>query len=157
MTIQQLMQKWEFNHIIPYEYSNVMDLVAKADGTLLLMLAEKCHLPHYTLMYAYAMWADYGYKKWLSDVHHKYVKDWIENAQNIYNHGLIMNQSDLLCAKAAVSEVYNYINAHNSIGGSNEKLKLDYTDFSYNGGRIVESILGVNVIVSLVKQLEDLN
>lgn len=155
MTIQELMQRWDFNYVISFEYSSIDELLKKADGNLLLLLSSKCHLSHSSLMYANAKWAEYGYNRWLTNQRFKYVKEWIDNAINIYENGSIVGQYDYLCANHAVAEVYNYLSAYHAISGSTLLYREHHNEFSKMGGKIVYDILGIELYHALTNELDE--
>lgn len=148
MTIQELMQKWDFNYIIPYEYSNVEELVEKADGTLLILLASKCHISHKKLMYVNSLWANEG-KAWLNYTYYKHIFAWIQKGITLGESDVEIYQSDYTCSSFAVSEIFNEMNRFHCVSQNTEQLKKDRLEFLTKGGNIIRENIGSEIITLL--------
>lgn len=148
MTIHDLMQKWEFNYIIPFEYNSVEELVQNSDGTLLSLLAAKCHIPHKDIMYANCLWASEG-EKWFRHSHYREINQWVQNGIKLGESDSEIYQSDYVSSSFAVAQVFNAINEFHSVSGNNELHKKDMNEFLQSGGNVYRNILGTKLITLL--------
>ena len=148
MTIHELMQKWEFNYIIPFEYNSVDELVQNSDGTLMSLLAAKCHIPHKQIMYANYLWANEG-KTWLNRSHYKHIYESIEIGICKGLSDKEINQMDYLTSTFAVAEVFNEMNRFHALKGNDEDFKNDRQSFLNIGGEIFRDVLGKELVTLL--------